>query len=37
MLQTLRVSKLMKYYTLDPAGVMFVLDLIRDVLPSATT
>lgn len=37
MLQTLHVSKLMKYYTLGPAGITFVVDLIRDVLPSATT
>ncbi len=33
-LQTLNDSKLMKRYRLDHAGVMFVVDLIRDALTS---
>ena len=35
-LQTLDDSELMKHYRLDHAGIMFVVDLIRDALTSPT-
>ncbi len=35
-LQTLDDSELMKRYRLDRAGIMFVVDLIRDALTSPT-
>ena len=35
-LQTLDDSELMKRYRLDSAGIMFVVDLIRDALTSPT-
>ncbi len=36
MLHTMHDSELVKHYTLDGAGIMFVTDLIRDTLTSPT-
>ncbi len=36
MLHTMLDSELIRHYTLDCAGIMFVTDLIRDTLTSPT-
>ncbi len=36
MLHTMHDSELIRHYTLDRAGIMFVTDLIRDTLTSLT-
>ncbi len=36
MLYTMHDSELIRHYTLDRAGIMFVTDLIRDTLTSPT-
>ncbi len=36
MLHTMHDSELIRHYTLDGAGIMFVTDLIKDMLTSPT-